>query len=163
MWVNATTKVPSWGAAISIAYYVGHGITPYVNYTYSDLDDRNLKNNGAIVLSGFNTPKHKFNVGVTAARVIGGLGFNANFKWVTSYAWQSPFADGTVPSFHTLDLQVYYEIDKAYSTIRFGASNVYNNRHIEAVGSPKIGGMYYAGWTFDFANFGKKKAATQAN
>ena len=163
MWVNATTKVPSWGAAISIAYYVGHGITPYVNYTYSDLDDRNLKNNGAIVLSGFNTPKHKFNVGVTAARVIGGLGFNANFKWVTSYAWQSPFADGIVPSFHTLDLQVYYEIDKAYSTIRFGASNVYNNRHIEAVGSPKIGGMYYAGWTFDFANFGKKKAATVAN
>ncbi len=163
MWVNATTKVPSWGAAISIAYYVGKGITPYVNYTYSDLDDRNLKNSGATVLSGFNTPKHKFNAGVTANRVVGGLGFNANFKWVTSYTWQSPFADGTVPSFHTLDLQVYYEIDKAYSTIRLGASNVYNNRHIEAVGSPKIGGLYYLGWTFDFASFGKKKDATAAN
>ena len=160
MWVNATTKVPSWGASISVAWYVGKGITPYVNYTYSDLDDRNLKNNGATVLSGFNTPKHKINIGVNAARVIGGLGFNANFKWVTSYAWQSPFADGTVPSFHTLDLQVYYEIDKAYSTIRLGASNVYNNRHIEAVGSPKIGGLYYVGWTFDFNNFGRKKDAT---
>ncbi len=156
MWVNATTKVPSWGAAISIAYYVGKGITPYVNYTYSDLDDKNLKNSGATVLSGFNTPKHKFNVGVSAARVVGGLGFNANFKWVTSYAWQSPFADGTVPSFHTLDMQIYYEIDKAYSTIRIGGSNIYNNRHIEAVGSPKIGALYYVGWTFDFANFGKK-------
>jgi len=162
MWVNATTKVPSWGAAISVAYYVGKGITPYVNYTYADLDDRNLKNSGVTVLSGFNTPKHKINVRVTANRVVGGLGFNANFKWVTSYAWQSPFADGTVPSFHTLDLQVYYEIDKAYSTIRLGASNVYNNRHIEAVGSPKIGGLYYVGWTFDFANFGKKKEATAA-
>ncbi len=163
MWVNATTKVPSWGAAISIAYYVGHGITPYVNYTYSDLDDKNLKNNGATVLSGFNTPKHKINIGVSAARVIGGLGFNANFKWVTSYAWQSPFADGTVPSFHTLDFQVYYEIDKAYSTIRIGGSNIYNNRHIEAVGSPKIGGLYYVGWTFDFNNFGKKKETASAN
>jgi outer membrane receptor protein involved in Fe transport len=160
MWVNATTKVPSWGAAISVAYYVGHGITPYVNYTYSDLDDRNLKNNGATVLSGFNTPKHKINVGVNAARVIGGLGFNANFKWVTSYDWQSPFADGKVPSFHTLDMQIYYEIDKAYSTIRFGASNIYNNRHIEAVGSPKVGALYYVGWSFDFVNFGKKRGAT---
>lgn len=159
MWVNATTKVPSWGAAISVAYYVGHGITPYVNYTYSDLDDTNLKNNGATVLSGFNTPKHKINIGVNANRVIGGLGFNANFKWVTSYDWQSPFADGKVPSFHTLDMQIYYEIDKAYSTIRFGASNIYNNKHIEAVGSPKIGALYYAAWTFDFTNFGKKRTS----
>jgi len=163
MWVNATTKVPSWGVAASIAYYVGKGITPYVNYTYSDLDATNLKNNGATVLSGFNTPKHKLNIGVNAARVVGGLGFNANFKWVTSYEWQSPFADGVVPSFHTLDLQVYYEIDKAYSTIRIGGSNIYNNKHIEAVGSPKIGALYYVGWTFDFNNFGKKKDAPSAN
>ncbi len=162
MWVNANSKVPSWGAAISVAYYVGKGITPYVNYTYSDLDDRNIKNAGVTVLSGFNTPKHKMNIGVNASRVVGGLGFNANFKWVTSYQWQSPFADGTVPSFHVLDLQVFYEIDKAYSTIRVGGSNIYNNRHIEAVGSPKIGGLYYVAWSFDFVNFGKKKQAPTA-
>ncbi|HLP18962.1 MAG TPA: TonB-dependent receptor [Chitinophagales bacterium] len=161
MWVNATTAVPAWGAAVSVAYYVGKGITPYVNYTYSDLDDSRLVNNGATVLSGFNTPKHKFNLGVNASRVVGGLGFNANFKWVTSYKWQSPFADGVVPSFHTLDLQLYYEIDKAYSTIRLGASNIYNNRHIEAVGSPKIGAMYYVAWSFDLVNFGKKKDAAK--
>lgn len=163
MWVNATTKVPSWGVSASIAYYVGRGITPYVNYTYSDLDDTNLKNNGATVLSGFNTPKHKFNVGFNASRVVGGLGFNANFKWVTGYTWQSPFADGFVPSFHTLDMQIYYEIDKAYSTIRLGGSNIYNNRHIEAIGSPKIGALYYIGWSFDFVNFGKKKEAAPAS
>lgn len=163
MWVNATSKVPAWGVAASVAYYVGKGITPYVNYTYSDLNDKNLNNSGATVLSGFNTPKHKINIGVSANRVVGGLGFNANFKWVTSYKWQSPFADGVVPSFHTLDLQIYYEIDKIYSTIRIGGSNVYNNKHIEAVGSPKIGALYYAGWTFDFNNFGKKQKAPTAN
>lgn len=162
MWVNATTKVPSWGAAISIAYYVGKGITPYINYTYTDLDERNLKNNGATVLSGFNTPKHKFNIGINANKVVGGLGFSGNFKWVTGYDWQSPFADGHVPSFHTLDLQIFYDIDKAYSTIRIGASNVYNNRHIEAVGSPKIGALYYAGWTFDFNKFKKPGATASA-
>ncbi len=162
MWVNADGTVPSWGAVISVSYYVGHGITPYVNYTYSDLQDKNIKSAGATVLSGFNTPKHKFNIGISGNRVWKGLGFSANFKWVTSYAWQSPFADGTVPSFHTLDLQLYYEIDKAYSTVRLGASNVYNNKHIEAVGSPKIGALYYVGWAFDFNNFGAKKAKAAA-
>lgn len=160
VWVNSSSPVPSWGVSASMSYYVGHGITPYVNYTYADLDDTNLKNQGATILSGFNTPKHKFNIGINGSRVVGGLGFSANFKWVTSYKWQSPFADGTVPSFHVLDLQLYYEIDKAYSTVRIGGSNIYNNKHIEAVGAPLIGALYYLGWTFDFNNFGKKKAAT---
>ncbi len=162
-WVNAEGTTPSWGVAASVSCYVGKGITPTVNYTYSDLDDNNLKNSGATVLSGFNTPKHKFNIGISGNKIVGGLGFSANFKWVTSYKWQSPFADGTVPSFHTLDMQIYYEIEQAYSTIRIGASNIYNNKHIEAVGSPKIGALYYAGWTFDINGFGKKKAAAPAN
>ncbi len=160
MWVNSPEPVPAWGVAASVQYYVGKGITPYVNYTYSDLDDSNLKNNDYAILSGFNTPKHKINVGISGHRVWKGLGFNANFKWVTSYQWQSPFADGTVPSFHTLDLQVSYEIEKAYSTVRIGGSNIYNNWHIEAVGSPRLGAMYYVTWTFDFVNFGKKPGAT---
>lgn len=163
MWVNSPKPVPAWGVAASIQYYVGRGITPYVNYTYSDLDQSNLINNDYAILSGFNTPKHKINVGISGNRVWKGLGFNANFKWVTSYEWQSPFADGTVPSFHTLDLQVSYEIDKAYSTVRLGAGNVYNNMHIEAVGSPKIGALYYLSWTFDFVNFGKKPGTNTAN
>ena len=158
MWSNATSKVPSWGVAVSGSFYVGRGITPYVNYTYSDLDESNITNSGATVLSGFNTPRHKFNLGVNAIKVVGGFGFSANFKWVTSYKWESPFADGVVPSFHTLDLQLSYEIEKAYSTVRIGGSNIYNNMHIEAVGAPQIGALYYIGWTFDFANFGKKNA-----
>jgi outer membrane receptor protein involved in Fe transport len=158
-WVNSSGKVPSWGVAASISYYVGHGITPYVNYTYSDIDDKNLKSSGNTILSGFNTPKHKINLGINANKVWKGFGFSINWKWVTSYEWQSPFANGTVPSFHTLDLQLYYEIEKAYSTVRIGGSNIYNNKHIEAVGSPKIGAIYYAGWLFDFNNFGRKSKA----
>jgi outer membrane receptor protein involved in Fe transport len=156
MWVNSDNVVPSWGVAVSASYYVGKGITPYVNYTYSDLDDSQVSNSGATVLSGFNTPRHKFNIGVSGNRVWKGLGFSANFKWVTSYEWQSPFADGVVPSFHTLDAQISYEIDKIYSTVRIGGSNLYNRQRIEAVGAPNIGAMYYASWSFDFANFGKK-------
>ena len=157
-WVNSPGKVPSWGGVASISYYAGKGITPYVNYTYADLNDKNISGDQVTVLSGFNTPKHKINVGLNAAHVWKGLGFTANFKWVTSYQWQSPFADGTVPSYHTLDAQIYYEFAKAYSTVRVGASNLYNNMHIEAVGSPKIGALYYVAYAFDINNFKKNKA-----
>ena len=160
-WVNAAKNVPSWGVAASLSYYAGRGITPYVNYTYSDLNDANLSSNSAVILSGFNTPKHKINIGIGGNKVWKGLGFNVNFKWVTSYQWESPFADGVVPSFHTLDMQIYYEIEKANSTIRIGGSNIYNNRHIEAVGSPMIGAMYYVGWLFDLPNFGRQKAPAE--
>lgn len=164
MWVNSPNPVPSWGAAISISYYVGKGITPYVNYTYADLDETNLKNNSTgAILSGFNTPRHKMNIGISGNRVWKGLGFSANFKYVpVSFEWQSPFADGTVPAYHNLDLQISYEIEKAYSTIRIGGSNIYNHKYVTAVGAPRLGAMYYIGWTFDFNNFGKK-ATPSAN
>jgi iron complex outermembrane recepter protein len=165
MWVNSPKDVPSWGASISVSYYVGKGITPYVNYSYADLDDSNLKtSDNGLILSGFNTPRHKLNIGVNANKVWKGLGFSANFKWIPqSFAWQSPFADGTVPAYHTLDLQVSYEIEKAYSTIRLGGSNIYNYKYLTAVGAPQLGALYYIGWTFDFNNFGKKNQTPAAN
>lgn len=156
VWMNNSKVVPSWGASISLSYYVGKGITPYINYTYADLDDKNLQTGSAAVLSGFNTPNHKFNIGVMGNKVWRGLGFSANFKWVQSYEWQNPFGDGTVPSYHTLDLQVSYEVEKIYSTFRLGGMNLYNNLHIEAIGGPRIGATYYAQWTVDL-NFPLKK------
>lgn len=156
MWVNSAGTVPSWGAVISVSVYAGKGITPYVNYTYADLNEKNINSDGNTILSGFNTPRHKFNIGINGNKVWKGLGFSANFKWVTSYNWQNPFGDGVVPSFHTMDAQIFYEFEKAYSTVRIGGSNLYNRRRIEAIGAPQIGALYYAGWTFDFANFGKK-------
>ena len=160
-WINSNGKVPSWGGVISLSYYAGHGITPYVNYTYTDLDASNINNNQVAVLSGFNTPKHKFNVGLNAAHVYKGLGFTLNWKWVNSYQWESPFANGTVPSYHTLDAQIYYEIPKAYSTIRVGGSNIYNNMHLEAVGSPMIGGLYYVAYAVDLGNLKRHKTLNQ--
>ncbi len=155
LYVNLEKGVPSWGANISVQYFVGHGITPYINYTYADLYDKPLTGNGVLQLTGFNTPNHKINIGVTASKVWKGLGFGANFKWVPDYEWQAPFGNGTIKSYHTLDLQVSYEIDKAYSTFRLGGANIYNRKYQSAIGAPYIGGSYYATWTFDFNKFVK--------
>jgi iron complex outermembrane recepter protein len=150
---NSPSVVPAWGAMIDVRYYIGRGIRPYVNYTYADLNDQNLTTSGNLVLSGFNAPRHKFNVGIEGYRVWKGFGFTANFKWVDRHDWQNAFADGVVPSYHILDLQLAYEMDKIYSTLRVGGSNIYNNLHIEAVGAPKIGALYYVSWTLDYSRF----------
>jgi outer membrane receptor protein involved in Fe transport len=157
-WANANGNVPAWGASISMAYYVGRGITPYINYTYAAIDETKLADNSPNILSGFNTPPHKVNVGVNAQKVFAGLGFSVNWRWVQTYQWQGPFGDGTIPAYHTLDMQIFYEVRKAYSTIRIGGSNIYNSEHIEAIGAPTIGALYYLGWTFDFSKLQKKQA-----
>ena len=81
-------------------------------------------------------------------RIWKGLGFGMNFKWVTKYNWESTFGDGAVPSYHTLDMQVSYEFPKWF-TLQVGGSNIYNNKHIEAYGSPKIGALVYGSMLFD--------------
>lgn len=156
LYVNLDRPVPAWGANISISYYVGKGISPYINYTYADLYDKPFKEADNLQLTGFNTPKHKINVGVNASKVWKGLGFTANFKWVPDYEWQAPMGDGIIKSYTTLDMAIFYVVEKAYSTFRIGGSNIYDTRYQTAIAAPYIGARYYAGWTFDLANFGNR-------
>lgn len=153
--VNATTPVNTFGAALSVRYNVWKSLHVYTNYTFTFLDTAKI--NDALI-PGFNTPTHRINVGVEASKIWKGLGFGVNFRWVDGYEWRSPFTDRAarlngiaetvVPAYHTLDLQVNYTIDRIYSTIRAGASNIYNNKHIEMYGGGVIGGFYYASWNF---------------
>lgn len=157
LYVNLDKPVSAWGANLSISYYVGKGITPYINYTYADLYDKPFKQADNLQLTGFNTPRHKINIGVNASKVWKGLGFSANFKWVPNYEWQAPMGDGTIKSYTTLDMAIFYVVEKAYSTFRIGGSNIYDKRYQTAIASPFIGARYYAGWTFDLANFGNSR------
>lgn len=144
---NAQQTVKTWGVALGISYYLGKGLTAKGNYTYSDINTDNLDDP---IIPGFNTPTHKFNLGLQGKRVWRGFGFNVNFKWLDSYEWQSPFGDGNVPSFYLLDGQLSYEFPDWYTTVAVGGSNILNNKHIEAYGGPRIGGMVYASLLFNF-------------
>jgi outer membrane receptor protein involved in Fe transport len=150
---NAAKKVDSWGASIGINYYFWKSMQIQANYTYADLNENELQDP---LIPGFNTPKHKINIGLSANKIWKGLGFATNFRWVQGFMWQSTFGNGNVPSFHTLDMQVNYEFKKFF-TLQVGGSNIYNNKHIEAYGSPKIGGIFYASVLFDLGRGLKKK------
>lgn len=144
--VNADQEVRSMGATLGLSYYIGQKYTASVNYNFARLIDSDLDDP---IIPGFNTPEHKINLGFKGRRVWKGLGFAANFQWVDEFQWQSTFGDGIVPSYHVLDMQISYEVPKWYSTFRVGASNIYNQRRIEAYGSPRVGAMVYGSILFD--------------
>jgi iron complex outermembrane receptor protein len=148
--VNADQEVRSMGATIGLAYYFTPKYTGTFNYTFARLIDSDLDDP---IIPGFNTPEHKMNLGVKGRNVWKGLGFAANFQWVDGFDWESTFGDGKVPSYHTLDLSLSYEVPKWFSTFRVGASNVYNQRRIEAYGSPTIGAMVYGSILVDIKKF----------
>ncbi len=147
---NAKQKVDAYGASVGINYYFWKSLVGTFNYTYSDINTKNLKDP---IIPGFNTPKHKFNLGLSAQRIWKGLGFGVNFKWVGKYNWESTFGDGAIPSYHTMDAQVSYEFPRWF-TLQVGGSNIYNKKRIEAYGSPQIGGLVYTSMLFDLSRKG---------
>ena len=147
---NAKQKVDAFGASLGLNYYIWKSLIGSFNYTYSGINTKNLKDP---IIPGFNTPNHKFNIGIAAQRIWKGLGFGVNFKWVSKYNWESTFGDGAVPSYHMLDMQVSYEFPRWF-TLQVGGSNIYNNKHIEAYGSPMIGALVYGSMLFDLERKG---------
>jgi outer membrane receptor protein involved in Fe transport len=144
--VNAEQQVRSIGATIGLAYYINDKYSASLNYNWAKLVDDDLDDP---IIPGFNTPEHKINVGIKGRKIWKGLGFAANFQWVDEYTWRSTFGDGIVPSYSFLDLQLSYEIPKWFSTLRLGASNVYNLERQEAYGAPRIGTMVYGSIVVD--------------
>jgi iron complex outermembrane receptor protein len=150
--VNASQKVRTYGVSVGMNYYIYKSLAAYTNYTYSRIDTKDLTDP---ILPGYNTPRNKANIGIGGQNLVKGFGFNVNVKWVESFFWESPFGDGKIPTYFTLDLNASYEFDK-FVTVQVGGSNVTNNKHIEAYGSPKIGGMVYASLLFDLERNKKK-------
>jgi outer membrane receptor protein involved in Fe transport len=142
---NARQWVMSYGGSFGVNYYIWKSLRASFNYTYSDLNTKNLNDP---ILPGFNTPQHKFNVGIGGESLVKGFGFSVRCKWVDQFKWESPFGDGPVPSYYTIDAQVNYTFDKFF-TLQVGSGNITNNKHVEAYGSPTVGSTVYGAILFD--------------
>jgi outer membrane receptor protein involved in Fe transport len=141
--VNSTDQVTSWGAALGMDYLMSR-FSLNGNVSYNELGKI-----PADYLNDFNTPKVRFNLGVTGRRIIKNAGFNINYRWQDSYFWQSSFATGAVPAFGTLDAQVNFKLPLYNSMIKIGGSNLLNKYYFTSYGNPAIGGMYYLSLIFD--------------
>jgi len=155
---NASERVTTQGFSIGMNYYFANYYALNANYSWNRL---NTDANDPII-PAFNTPEHKFNIGVSGRNIrweIGNItlknwGFNFNYKWVQGFLFEgSPQFTGFVPTYSMLDVQLNWKVPKIYSTFKIGASNVLNQKSFQTYGGPRVGRLAYASILFEFDKF----------
>jgi outer membrane receptor protein involved in Fe transport len=136
--VNTTTSVHAIGWGLSADYEFIKDFHLLANVSGDRLNDV-----PAGYFTQFNTPKVRYNIGLSNDRVTKYSGFNIIWRWQEEVFWEGTFATGTIPSFGTLDAQWTWRLRNSKSQIRLGGSNILNKYYKSAFGNPDVGGLYY--------------------
>jgi iron complex outermembrane recepter protein len=146
VYTNAKNKYTSYGSSLGLTYnfYKTFAVSGNVNYN-------NLKAAKTVDLfvTGFNTPKWTTNLSFGNRAITRNVGFNIVWKWQDTFLWESPLVNGTVSAINNVDAQITWRLPAIKSTIKFGGTNIFNNRYIQYAGGPTIGALYYAAVTVD--------------
>ncbi|TXC81358.1 TonB-dependent receptor [Luteibaculum oceani] len=149
---NSISTVETQGFSVGLNYYFPQYFSINGNYTWSKLTKTNEDDP---LIPFFNTPEHKFNIGV-GLRGWKNFGANITYRWVEGFDYfGSPQFSGPVPTYGLVDAQVNYEIPDYNLTFKLGASNILNNLHFEAYGAPFIGRLAYFSVNYGFNKNGK--------
>lgn len=151
---NASQTVTTQGFALGLNYYFLDYFMVQGNYSYNQLNTAETDP----IVPAFNTPKNKYNVGLSARDIplhIGSKknvwGFNINYKWIEGFIFEgSPQFTGSIPTYSLLDAQINCTIPKLNSTLKIGASNILNNKQFQVYGGPRIGRMGYVSLVYNF-------------
>lgn len=138
--------ISSQGLALGLEYSLPKGYKITGNYNWNKLND---ELGDEFLFDGFNTPEHKFNLGIGNRKVTDLLGFNVNYRWQDQFFWAASFARGEVPAIGVVDAQVSYKLKGIKSMLKVGGSNILNTRYVMNYGGPTIGAIYYISLTFD--------------
>ena len=155
MAANAQSTVTTQGASIGINYYLSPNITLNGNYSWNKL---NKEGEDDPIIPAYNTPEHKYNLGVVGRdihlsatkNILRDFSFSINYKWVEEFIFEgSPQFTGIVPTYDLVDMQISKKLQQLNATIKVGSSNLLNNMHYEVYGGPYIGRMTYCSLLFD--------------
>lgn len=153
---NSTNTVTTQGFSIGINHYFAKYYMLTGNYSWNKLNKLDVEDP---IIPAFNTPEHKYNIGLSGRDIVinlGGtrirnLGFNVNYRWVSTFIFEgSPQFTGTIPEYGLIDAQVNYTFTKVNLTLKTGASNIANNKVFQTYGGPRIGRMAYISLLYDF-------------
>ncbi len=146
VYTNAKNKYTTYGSSLGITYNFYKTFTVSGNVNYNSIKGNSTAD---LFVTGFNTPKFTSNISFGNRAVTRNIGFNIVWKWQDSFLWESPLVTGAVNAINNIDAQITYRLPKVKSTIKFGGTNILNNRHIQYAGGPTIGALYYAAITID--------------
>ncbi len=181
---NASELVTTQGFALGVYYFFAKKYTFSGSYTYAVLNKgggwmndlarsgnrllgrttfREIPPHSDPIIPAFNTPPHKYNLGLTATDLVTRLaigektweirywGFAVTWRWVHGFWFEgSPQFTGYVPGYGTLDGQVSLRPAKTPEiTYKVGGTNLLGRRFFQAYGAPFIGRLVYAGVWID--------------
>jgi outer membrane receptor protein involved in Fe transport len=154
---NAKDVVYTQGFSVGLTYFFKSFYSLTGNYSWNILD---LRGSDDEIIPAFNTPEHKFNIGISARdidRYVGPVhlkdwSFSLNYKWIQGFVFEgSPQFTGYVPTYDLFDAQVSKSIPKINTTFKLGASNLFNKKNIQVYGGPYVGRLAYFSVTYDLA------------
>ena len=142
--VNSPTPVKAWGYGAGIEWNVCH------NYmlTANGFGDQ-LSNVPAGLVTFFNTPKFRYNVGLSNTDFWKGWGFNVNYRHQAKVNWEGTFGTGDVPAYGSLDAMISYKFKAIKSLLKIGATNFANKYYRTSFGNPEVGGLYYVSFGYN--------------
>jgi outer membrane receptor protein involved in Fe transport len=160
---NAKSKVTTTGASIGFNYYLKK-MSINGNYSFNQL----VSGEDDPIIPAFNTPKHKFNLGLGAREVmlfgkVPHFGYGVNYKWIEGFLFEgSPQFTGSIPTYDMIDAQINIYVPTLKSTFKLGGSNIMgirplfakgvedrwqsarDNRNYQVYGGPRVGRLLYA-------------------
>lgn len=139
---NYSDDVYTCGASFGFQWSISSKFSLYGNYTYSKMLANDSLAYGSYRI-GFNTPNHKTNVTLAARNLFKNWGFSLNHRWINSTFFVESIIIGTIPSYNLIDAQITYSVPKYKAVLKLGGTNILNNRHLESVIGPRIGGLLY--------------------
>lgn len=146
VFTNAKNKYTNYGTALGITYNFYKRFTFSGNINYNNITENKEKD---VFVTAFNTPNWITNLSIGNREILKNVGFNVVWKWQSSFNWESPLANGRVPSYSSLDAQISLRVPSIKSTIKVGGANILNKRYIQYAAGPTIGGLYYVALTVD--------------
>lgn len=144
--VNAPVTVHTYGWGGSVEYLLPGNFIASGSLTSDRIDN---------VPSGFhasfNTPLLRSVLGLSNTGFGPGKNFGANvsWRWQDAFFYESDFAQGDLPAYHTVDAAVSYKLQKAKSLIKIGATNLLNQYYRTSIANPSIGGLYYLSFAYN--------------
>lgn len=153
---NSVNQVTTQGVSVGLNYYFANYYMLSGNYSWNKLN-KEIKDDP--IIPAFNTPEHKYNLGISARdmvinignKSIRNFGFAINYKWVQGFQFEgSPQFTGYIDSYDLLDAQINYNFQKINTTFKIGCSNVLNNLHYETYGGPLVGRLAYISLLYEF-------------
>ncbi len=137
VYTNAKNIYHNYGSSLGITYNFFGKYTIRGNVNFNKMKANQTKD---IFVTGFNTPEWATNISFGNREIVKNLGFNITWRWQDEFLWESPLVTGTIAAYSTIDAQVTYKVPKAKSSIKAGASNIFNHRYLQYAGGPTIGG-----------------------